>query len=63
MTLQASGSAISLNDLHTEVGGTSGTQVSLGDTDISTLIFKNPTDSKNLNEYYSTFWNLSLIHI
>ena len=61
MTLQASGSAISLNDLHTEVGGTSGTQVSLGDTDISTLIFKNPTDSKNLNEYYSTFWNKTTI--
>ena len=56
MTLQASG-GISLNDLHTEVGGSSGTQVSLGDTDISTLIFKNPTDSKGVNEYYSTFWN------
>lgn len=61
MTLQASGSAISLNDLHTEVGGTSGTTCSLGDTDISTLIFKNPTDSKNLNEYYSTFWNKNTI--
>ena len=61
MTLQASGSAISLNDLHTEVGGTSGTPCSLGDTDISTLIFKNPTDSKNLNEYYSTFWNKNTI--
>ena len=66
MTLQAShtGSTrnpISLNNLHTEVGGTSGTTCSLGDTDISTLIFKNPTDSKNLNEYYSTFWNKNTI--
>ena len=60
MTLQASG-GISLNDLHTEVGGTSGTTCSLGDTDISTLIFKNPTDSKNLNEYYGTFWNKNTI--
>ena len=56
MTLQASG-GISLNDLHTEVGGTSGTTCSLGDTDVAKLIFKNPTDSKNLNEYYGTFWN------
>ena len=66
MTLQAShtGSTrnpISLNNLHTEVCGTSGTTCSLGDTDISTLIFKNPTDSKNLNEYYSTFWNKNTI--
>lgn len=57
MTLQASGSAISLNDLHVEVGGSSGTTVSLGDTDVAKLIFRNPTDSKNLNEYYGTFWN------
>jgi len=57
MTLQASGSAISLNDLHVEVGGSSGTTCSLGDTDVAKLIFRNPTDSKNLNEYYGTFWN------
>ena len=61
MTLQASGSAISLNDLHVEVGGSSGTTCSLGDTDVAKLIFRNPTDSKNLNEYYGTFWNKTTI--
>ena len=37
MALQASGS-ISLNDLHVEAGGTSGTQASMNDTDIRGLL-------------------------
>ena len=36
MTLQTSG-AISLNDIHVEAGGTSGSSVSLGDLDIRTI--------------------------
>ena len=36
MTLQTSG-AISLNDIHIEAGGTTGTQASLNDTDIRGL--------------------------
>ena len=37
MTLQTSG-AISLNDIHVELGGTSGTTVSLNDTDVRGLV-------------------------
>ena len=36
MALQSSG-AISLNDIHTEVGATSGTSCSMGDSDLRTL--------------------------
>ena len=36
MALQTSG-AISLNDIHVEAGGTTGTQASLNDTDIRGL--------------------------
>ena len=36
--LQTSG-AISLNDIHQNIGGTSGTAVSLNDTDVKELIF------------------------
>lgn len=39
MPLQTSG-AISLNDIHVEAGGTSGTQASINDADIRALIGK-----------------------
>ena len=39
MALQTSGS-ISLNDMHIEVGGTSGTTVSLNDSDIRLCLVK-----------------------
>ena len=39
MALQSSG-AISLNDIHIEAGGSSGTQCSINDSDIRALISK-----------------------
>ena len=50
MTLQTTG-AISLNDLHIEVGGTTGTTVSLNDTDIRDLI-TTPSGAINLQSFY-----------
>lgn len=51
MALQTSG-AISLNDMHVEVGGTSGTTVSLNDTDIRGLINKASGATMSFNEWY-----------
>ena len=51
MALQTSG-AISLNDMHVEVGGTSGTTVSLNDTDIRGLISKASGATMSFNEWY-----------
>ena len=50
VTLQTTG-AISLNDLHIEVGGTTGTTVSLNDTDIRDLI-TTPSGAINLQSFY-----------
>lgn len=44
--------AISLNQMHTEVGGTSGTQVSLNDADIRGLISKASGATMSFNEWY-----------
>ena len=51
MALQTSG-AISINDLHVEAGGTSGTTVSLNDSDIRALIGLSSGASNSLNAYY-----------
>lgn len=51
MALQNSG-AISLNQIHVEAGGTSGTQASLNDADIRGLIGKVSGASNSFNEYY-----------
>lgn len=51
MALQTSG-AISINDLHVEVGGTSGTTASLNDSDIRALIGVSSGASNSLNSYY-----------
>ena len=50
MALQTTG-AISLNDLHIEVGGTTGTTVSLNDADIRDLI-TTPSGAINLQSFY-----------
>ena len=50
MALQTSG-AISLNDIHVEVGGTSGTYCNISDADIRGLINK-VSGSISFNEYY-----------
>ena len=44
--------AISLNQMHTEVGGTSGTQVSINDADIRGLINKASGATMSFNEWY-----------
>lgn len=51
MALQSSGQ-ISLNDMHLEVGGSTGTQVSLNDSDIRGLIDKASGAQNSFNEYY-----------
>ena len=51
MALQTSG-AISLNDLHIEAGGSSGTTCSLNDSDIRDIISKASGATNSLFEYY-----------
>lgn len=51
MALQTSG-AISLNDIHVETGGTSGTQVSINDSDIRGLVGKASGVSMSFSEWY-----------
>lgn len=51
MPLQTSG-AISLNDIHVEAGGTTGTQASLNDADIRALISKADGAQMSFNEWY-----------
>ena len=52
MTTPASG-AISLNQLHTEAGGTSGTQVSINDADVRRLKDGSSGASSSFNSFYS----------
>lgn len=51
MALQTSG-AISLNDMHIEVGGTSGTTCSLNDPDIRALINVDANGNQSIQQYY-----------
>ena len=51
MPLQSSGS-ISLNEIHIEAGGSSGTTASLNDSDIRALIDKSAGAQNAFNEYY-----------
>lgn len=51
MALQTSGQ-ISLNDLHVEAGGSSGTQCSFNDSDIRDLIDKGSGAQSAMNEFY-----------
>ena len=51
MPLQTSG-AISLNQIHVEAGGSSGTQASLNDSDIRGLIGKSSGAQMSFNEWY-----------
>ena len=61
MALQASGQ-ISLDDLHVEAGGTTGTECSMNDADIRNIISKGDGSQNGLSEYYgqssavSGFW-------
>lgn len=51
MALQSSGQ-ISLNDLHVEAGGSSGTECSFNDSDIRDLIDKSSGAQSAMNEFY-----------
>jgi|SRR6056300_1629102 len=51
MALQTSG-AISLNEIHIEAGGSSGTQVSMNDTDVRGLIGKSSATQMSFDEWY-----------
>ena len=51
MALQTSGS-ISLNDIHIEVGGSSGSLVTINDTDVRGLLSKSSNAQSSINEFY-----------
>lgn len=51
MALQTSG-AISLNDIHIEAGGTSGSQAAINDADIRDMISKASGSQMSFNEWY-----------
>ena len=51
MALQNSG-AISLDDIHVEAGGTSGTSASINDSDIRDMIDKSDGATASFDEYY-----------
>ena len=51
MTLPSSG-AISLNQIHVEAGGSSGTQAALNDADIRDMIGKGSSAQNRFNDYY-----------
>ena len=52
MALPASGNSLSLNQLHIEAGGTSGTMCSLNDADIRDIIGVSSAGSQNINQYF-----------
>ena len=54
--------AISLNQMHTEAGGTSGTEVSINDADIRALINKAANTQMSFSEWYgaSANWSTTL---
>jgi len=54
--------AISLNQMHTEAGGTSGTEVSINDADIRALINKAESVQMSFSEWYgaSANWSTTL---
>ena len=59
MALQTSGQ-ISLNDIHVEVGGNTGTEVSLNDSDVRGLLGKASGAQNAINEYYGASSNVDL---
>ena len=61
MALQSSG-AISLNDIHIEAGGTSGTICSINDSDIRDMISKGPGAQMSFNEWYGASSSIATIN-
>lgn len=62
MPLQTSG-AISLNDIHVEAGGTSGTQASINDADIRALISKASGTTMSFSEWYGASYSLEEVTV
>lgn len=61
MALQTSG-IISLNDIHIEAGGSSGTEASINDSDIRSMIGKSSGAQSSFSEFYgasSSVWDKS----
>ena len=62
MALQTSG-AISLNEIHIEAGGTSGTQASINDADIRTMINKSSGAQASFSEYYGASSSILTLNV
>ena len=60
MALQSSGQ-ISLNDMHIEAGGSSGTYCTINDSDIRGLIGKSSGAQNRFNEFYGASSAISAI--
>ena len=62
MTLQSSG-AISLDDIHVEAGGTSGTSCTINDADIRNLIDKSSGATMSFDDFYgvTSDWVISIL--
>ena len=52
MALPSSGNSMSLNQMHVEVGGSSGSQVSINDSDIRGLISKGSAVQMAFSEWF-----------
>jgi len=59
MTLQSSG-AISLNQIHVEAGGSSGSQASINDADIRALIGKSSGATMSFSEWYGASASITI---
>lgn len=57
MALPNAGVPLSINDIHIEVGGVSGTTASLNDADIRTLVGTSPGTPTSISDYYGTAYN------
>ena len=62
MALQSSG-AISLNDIHIEAGGSSGTQASINDADIRQMISKSSGAQASFSEYYGASSSILTLNV
>ena len=62
MALQTSG-AISLNEIHIEAGGSSGTQASINDADIRQMINKSSGATASFSEYYGASSSLLSLNV
>ena len=62
MALKSSG-AISLNDIHIEAGGSSGTQASINDADIRTMINKSSGAQASFSEYYGASSSILTLNV